>query len=107
MGSLPENWFDVPTCVAKSRLAPVAHRGCGQIVPAGRLRGSTADAALQKVAVDHPRVCLLLPRQSLCGPATCRVETDVGDPAYYDDNHLSTHGSEWLMDRLDWSPCLK
>jgi peptidoglycan/LPS O-acetylase OafA/YrhL len=106
MGSLPESWFDVPTCVAKSRMAPLAHLECGQIVPAGRTRGSTADAALRKVVSDHPGVCLLLPRQSLCSAVSCKVETDAGFPAFYDDNHLSTRGSIWLMDRFDWAPCL-
>ncbi|MBI1945860.1 MAG: acyltransferase [Deltaproteobacteria bacterium] len=56
------------------------------------------DATIREVAAAHG-VAYASVFQQLCGDGSC-VATIEDEPIQWDDEHLTTRGSEWLIDRL-------
>ena len=51
---------------------------------------ATLDRLARRYGVDE-----IDPAARLCGPQRCRL-TEDGHPLYYDDDHLSVHGAQFL-----------
>jgi peptidoglycan/LPS O-acetylase OafA/YrhL len=99
VGAVPEMRFNVPACVARSRMSLLASVDCGLDQSVVRLRIAQANAAIAKVASLY-QAKAVYPDSILCQRGYCIAEGNDGQVLYYDHNHLTTAGARYVFSQL-------
>ena len=99
VGAVPEMRFDVPACVARSRMVLPGAKKCGLDQKAVGPRIAEVNAALAAAASRY-RAATVYPDHILCQRLYCDAEGPQGQVLYYDHNHLSTTGARYVFSKL-------
>ncbi|MCO4089685.1 MAG: acyltransferase [Limnohabitans sp.] len=99
VASVPEMRVDVPSCLARKRMMKEEEQDCGLSKALVSSRLSQLEKSFASVENLHD-VKVVFPSRVLCPQGMCLVTDDHGQSLYYDHNHLSASGANWLAQRL-------
>lgn len=99
VGAVPEMRFDVPACVARTRMVLPGAKKCGLDQKAVGLRIAEVNAAVARAASQY-QAATIFPDQILCQRGYCDAEGPKGQVLYYDNNHLSTTGARYVFSKI-------
>jgi len=100
IGAIPEMQFDVPGCIARQRMTPMAVQQCGLNQEVVALRIDAVNMTIAAAAAKRGNAIALFPDRVLCNGGYCGVEGAEDQILYYDHNHLSTVGARYVFSRL-------
>ncbi len=101
MGTLPEYGENVPYLLAKNRIFGEGPglAGFEQSVPDYRARNQEFFEMMADLDRLH-EVSVVDMEGLFCASGVCRFMDDQGVPLYFDDNHLTRSGADWVVSRL-------
>jgi len=100
VGAIPEMQLDVPGCIARQRMSPVAVQQCGMRLKVLGPRMDAVNRTIAAAAAKQANAVALFPDRVLCDGGYCGAEGPQGEIFYYDHNHLSTVGARYVFSRL-------
>jgi peptidoglycan/LPS O-acetylase OafA/YrhL len=105
VGPIPPQGVNVPDCLARNLLPLSGQSTCSVSYDSVRRRAAFTDAEIERLAAARPGVCIEDPIQVLCSKTSCPSQRD-GKILYANDDHLSLHGSRYLVEHWGLNRCL-